>query len=96
MMRPINQSQSNAHCNCREEMNQIRAIDFAIQETVLYLDAYPKNAQALAYYHQLVEKRGELMRAYEAKCGPISMYGNTSRTSWDWVEGPWPWEPEAN
>ena len=74
----------------------LRALDFAIQETVLYLDAYPENPQALEYYHQLLEQRNQTMAAYEKKCGPLNMYGNASRTSWDWVEGPWPWEPEAN
>ena len=29
-------------------------------------------------------------------CGPMTMYGNVSRDSWDWVKGPWPWEPDAN
>ena len=74
----------------------LRALDFAIQETVLFLDAYPENKQALAYYHQLVEQRGQVMAAYQKKCGPVTMYGNVSRNSWDWVTGPWPWEPEAN
>ena len=96
MMRPMNQNQNTAHGGCREDMNQLRAIDFAIQETVLYLDAYPENKQALEYYHQLLEKRKECLSAYETNCGPVTMYGNTSRSSWDWVEGPWPWEPEAN
>jgi hypothetical protein len=27
--------------SCREKMKQLQALDFAIQETVLYLDAYP-------------------------------------------------------
>ena len=96
MMRPINQNQSNAHGGCKETMNQLRAIDFAIQETVLYLNAYPACRQALEYYHQLTEQRKALMSTYEKSCAPITMYGNTSRTSWDWVEGPWPWEPAAN
>lgn len=85
-----------APSNCRDEMKMLRALDFAIQETVLFLDAYPENKQALAYYHQLVEQRGQVMAAYQKKCGPVTMYGNVSRNSWDWVTGPWPWEPEAN
>ncbi len=94
MLRP-----SNYNCNrgnCRNDMKMLRALDFAIQETVLYLDAYPENRQALQYYHQLMEKRRELAEAYERGCGPLTMYGNQSHTSWDWVEGPWPWEADAN
>jgi len=77
-------------------MRKLQAIDFAIQETVLYLDAYPDHPQALDYYHQLIETRRQLVTAYEKNCAPVSMYGNTSHNSWDWVKGPWPWELEAN
>ena len=82
--------------NCRDAMKTLQAIDFALQETVLYLDAYPENQQALDYYHRLLAKRAELMEAYEKNCGPTTMYGNKSRNSWDWVLGPWPWETDAN
>ena len=81
--------------DCRE-LNQIRAIDFAIQETVLYLNAYPGCRQALEFYHHLIAQRKQLMEHYEKEHGPLTMYGNTSHSSWDWIEGPWPWEPDAN
>ena len=81
---------------CRKDLKRLRAIDFAIQETVLYLDAYPENRQALEYYHKLIEMRARLLSSYEKNCGPMTMYGNTSRHSWDWIEGPWPWENDAN
>jgi len=82
--------------SCQRDLKKLRAIDFAIQETVLYLDAYPDNRQALEYYHKLIEMRTRLLSSYEKTCGPLSIYGNTSRQSWDWVEGPWPWEHDAN
>lgn len=81
---------------CANELKMLRALDFAIQETVLYLDAYPENKQALEYYHQLLAQRQTVIHSYEKNCGPITMYGNNSKTSWDWVKAPWPWEPEAN
>ena len=94
------------HCNknampcmrgdCKKQMQVLRALDFAIQETVLYLDAYPECRQALEYYHKLIEMRERVLSSYEKACGPMTMYGNKSQRSWDWVEGPWPWENEAN
>lgn len=81
---------------CKEQMNLLRAIDFAIQETVLYLDAYPNCQKALAYYHKLIEQRRQVMEYYEQNCGPITMYGNRSNNSWDWISDPWPWEADAN
>ena len=74
----------NQHCNCRGEREKLRAINFAIQETVLYLDAYPCHPEALAYYHALIEERGKLLASYQKNCGPMTMYGNVSRQSWDW------------
>ena len=95
-MQQRRERQSCPEVSCREKLQQIRALDFAIQETVLYLDAYPENRQALEYYHKLIEERRDAMAVYQKSCGPLSMYGNTSHDSWDWVCGPWPWEPEAN
>ena len=94
MMRPTRSSCATGAC--RERTKMLQALDFAIVETALYLDAYPENRQALEYYHGLLAQREETMEAYEKNCGPVTMYGNRSRTSWDWVEGPWPWEPDAN
>ena len=82
--------------NCYKDLKKLRAIDFAIQETVLYLDAYPENRQALEYYHKLIDMRTRVLSSYERSCGPMTMYGNTSHSSWDWVDGPWPWEHDAN
>ncbi len=90
------QNAPNGYGGCREQKEMLRALDFAIQETILYLDAYPDNQQALAYYHQLIEQRKAVADAYEKNCGPLTFYGNKSKTSWDWVAGPWPWQIEAN
>lgn len=89
-----NSNQQNR--SCREQMNTLRALDFAIQETALYLDAYPQHLEALEYYHALIAQREKVAAAYESSCGPLTIYGNRSRKSWDWVNGPWPWEADAN
>ncbi len=77
-------------------MDQIRAVDFALYEVVLYLDVYPDSCEALATYHKLKEQRMELHRAYEATVGPITAFGNESTTSWDWMKKPFPWEYDAD
>ena len=81
--------------NCRVLMDRLRAVDFALNETVLYLDAYPTCDEAMSFYKQLMTERKQLVEAYETQCGPLTMYGNVAST-WDWTEGPWPWEAEAN
>ena len=72
------------------------AIDFAIYDTVLYLDAYPHCREALEYYHRLIQDREIVSCEYQKKYGPLTSYENLSKTEWQWIDGPWPWEPEAN
>ena len=83
-------------CSCGNHREALRAIDFALVETALYLDAYPDSCEALAYYHKLLAERKSLMADYTQHYGPLTQRDNTSQTSWQWVKTPWPWEHEAN
>lgn len=73
-------------------LQKLQEIDFAIYETALYLDAYPHSQEALNHYHNLLKARNELRAAYESEGKPLTMFGNESKTSWDWVKTPMPWE----
>lgn len=76
--------------------NRIKAVDFALYELVLYLDAYPDDRRALSYYAKY-KKTAEMLKAeYNQKYGPLTAFENTDPHHWQWVEGPWPWEKEAN
>ena len=77
-------------------MNKLRTVDFAIIETALYLDSYPKCKKALDYYRQLIKEREMLAEAVNHKYGPMTIRDNDSCDTWTWTEGPWPWEAEAN
>ena len=77
---------------CNDLSERIREIDFAIYETALYLDAYPDCREALNHYHALLKTRRELYAAYESTIGPLTVFGNESKTSWDWTKSPMPWE----
>lgn len=91
---------SHAHGNgcgdCNKLLQQIRVVDFALYEVVLYLDVYPTSCEALETYHKLMARRKALYAEYETACGPITATGNESHTSWDWIEKPFPWENSAN
>ena len=82
--------------NCQNMKKKLQVVDFAIIDTVLYLNAYPECREALDYYHKLVEERKMLEKAINEKCGPVTFMGNESRAEWNWVLGPWPWELDAN
>lgn len=76
-------------------LDEIRADDFSLIETALYLDANPESAEALSYYRGLKDKREKLRKQYETSVGPLTAAGNEAST-WEWTKDPWPWEPEAN
>ena len=82
--------------DCDKLMHDLQKLDFVIYELVLYLDAYPECTEALEMYNRLVCQRAEVVAEYERKCGPISILGNKSTNSWDWVKGYLPWEYGAN
>lgn len=81
---------------CKRLMDQIRAVDFALHETVLYLDVYPNSCDALETYHKLKAQSEALRQEYEAACGPLTAFSNQSTTSWDWMSKPFPWEYDAD
>ena len=87
--RPVEGACVNRECHAL--MRQLQQLDFSIQETVLYLNAYPECHEALAHYHQLLEQRCEVKKEYEQACGPLTAMGNRNHANWDWVSAPWPW-----
>lgn len=78
--------------NCKDLMNRIRELDFAILETALFLNAYPNNKEALSYYHELTCMYDKLREEYTDMCGPLTLYSNKSESEWEWARKPWPWE----
>ena len=96
------QREISSACRCQNDRNakalikKLQIIDFSIIETVLYLDAYPNSKSALSHYHKLTEERAKLSEALAALGMPISCFDNDSADKWNWTNGPWPWESEAN
>lgn len=82
----------NMNCNGNSLLKRLQEVEFALYELTLYLDAYPESKEALMHYHSLLDARQTLVAEYQAKHGPLTMYGNESTTSWDWASTPWPWE----
>ena len=75
---------------------KIQAEDFALYEVALYLDGHPKSKKALKFYHEHKKIAEALKAEFEEKFGPLSIYQNQNGENWDWANGPWPWEGEAN
>ena len=77
-------------------LKKMQAEDFAVYEIVLYLDAYPCNEKALDAYNKHRDTLRELKNEYTRRYGPLTIYENTDPPRWRWIDGPWPWEREAN
>ena len=90
-----NQGMPQNQGNVKAMQKRLQKISFALNELVLYLDAYPNCERAKKYYKELSEERHMLLSAL-AKAGmPMSgMY--VQGNEWTWTNGPWPWEYEAN
>lgn len=80
--------------NCCALMHRLQQLDFSIQETILYLDAYPDCCEAKSYYRQLVCEREKVAKEYECQCGPLTAMGNGEASEWCWGKAPWPWHPD--
>ena len=39
---------------------------------------------------------GVKLKEYEAKYGALTFYAGANGDCWNWIQGPWPWECEAN
>jgi len=82
-------------CEKDKLLEQIQIANFAVIEVTLFLDSHPSDKKALEYYNKYRTIKKNTVAEYEAKYGPLTIYGNEF-DSWKWVETPWPWELEAN
>ena len=77
-------------------LKKIQAMDFALYETVLYLDGHPNNKKALEYYRSHRDSLAALREEYSQRFGSLTIYDNHNNDTWQWVDKPWPWEKEGN
>ena len=74
---------------------RLQKVEFALVDTILYLDAYPECKAAMAHYKKLLAERDGLLAKLNAMGVPMTAMSNYS-DEWNWTNSPWPWEYEAN
>ncbi len=74
----------------------IQKYDFALYELQLYLDTHPNCRNALSRWQHLQALRQKAVNSYVQKFGPIRPDQTDGKMPFQWLEGPWPWEREAN
>ena len=67
------------------------AYPFAQWDLRLYLDTHPDDKEALAFFYALCEEypTGVCRGMHDGSRENMCEY-------WHWIDGPWPWEYEAN
>ena len=75
-------------------LSRIAICDFILTETALFLDTHPDCAEALAFYGKHLEMKKKAEEEYTRKYGMLKHSDYKDQNTWQWVEGPWPWEYE--
>ena len=79
-----------------DQYNAIRNVSryaFALIDTNLYLDAYPEDQDAIAYYLEMKKAHQAAVADYEQKFGPLTAQNAAvAGENWSWTDGPWPWQ----
>lgn len=77
-------------------MKKLQSYNFAAYDMLLYLDTHPKDKKALEMFRELVNKTKELRDEYEKEYGPLTPFSSVNLDEFVWLDGPWPWQKEAN
>ncbi len=88
----------NNNCNNHRSqlLRKIQVHSFALVEANLFLDSHPYCKKALEYFKCHKVAYDKYVAEYEAAYGPLTAHVGPDCNEWKWVQGPWPWEREAN
>ena len=61
------------NCEKTSMLTYLKELDFALDQTSLYLNNHKLDDKALIFYNTLVKKYESLENSYESKYGPINI-----------------------
>ena len=76
-------------------LKEIMALNFAVNDLVLYLDTHPSDKCASQKHSEYAEKVIKLTEEYQKLYGPLTVNFSSEGNTWQWSEEPWPWERRA-
>ena len=77
-------------CEKEEMLQEIRSLEFAINELALYLNTHPEDEKALCLHRKYAREARDLKDKYQKVYGPLTIHFPCNK--WRWLEEPWPWE----
>jgi spore coat protein JB len=72
-------------------LNELQALDFALVELTLYLNAHPYDENAIIKHNELAEKRHATRDVLENHTRDTSTPDTNDSDSGRWSLPPWPW-----
>jgi spore coat protein JB len=73
-------------------LKKIMQLQFAVIETVLYLDTHPFDENVLNLYNQYSSRLRNSIRKYSENYGPLTPTCPDTDSPWSWIDEPWPWQ----
>jgi spore coat protein JB len=77
-------------------LTELQVLGFALHDLALYLDTHRDDKEALEVYRNYQQIYHKAMMEYSNKYGPLTHSAPSSRTDYDWLSNPWPWEYSKN
>ena len=76
----------------RRLLREIKETEFVLKELNLFLDTHPDHREALEKFQKFEQMSKKLKSEYERMFGPLTPSVNNNTETWEWIQGPWPWE----
>ncbi len=75
-----------------QPLNELQALNFAIQELALYLDTHQTDMEALELFNTYRGLYQEGLQTYEKLYGPLRLQDVGNDGVYNWLQDPWPWD----
>ena len=72
-------------------LGELMALRFVCDELKLYLDTHSGDTEAFCLLKNMLELAKEAHKRYVAKYGPVKFDDLEMSDSYNWLNGPWPW-----
>ncbi|MBQ9543750.1 MAG: spore coat protein CotJB [Clostridia bacterium] len=77
---------------CRNLINELYGVSFAVDDVTLFLDTHPGCEKALECFDDLKKIERSLEKEINSSCFALTAADDKTEGSWGWICGPWPWE----
>lgn len=75
---------------------ELQALEFVMQELMLYLDTHPEDEEAAKLLEQFSAMECSAKAEYERRFGPLTMSSAVQGGKYRWLQEPWPWTYREN